>query len=230
MPGGPDAIARQFSINRPLVSTKLWRLPTRGALGNGLRVVMGSVIASGGSLVVMTRNQRIELAPQEDGSTAATATPIDFPLGTRIEIAFGAALPRDPRALEWARLAIALGRGDGYTGRSSPFWYSAGAFHELLRAAGARPVRELVAELDGCTGAKAGIITGSLKGVSCNAVSLDQAAQLLARAREHAKPVKPDRLGAVGPYGCMGGAHVRVAGTCAGAGVKFPVVVEAGLP
>ena len=108
MAGGPDAIARQFSINRPLISTKLWRLPTRGALGNGLRVVMGTVAASSGSLVVMTRNQRIELAPQEDGSTAATATPIDFPLGTRIEITFGPALPRDPHALEWARLAIVL--------------------------------------------------------------------------------------------------------------------------
>jgi hypothetical protein len=42
---------RCFSINRPMVSTKLLRLPTRGALGNGLRVVTGAVLASGGSLV-----------------------------------------------------------------------------------------------------------------------------------------------------------------------------------
>jgi DNA topoisomerase 6 subunit A-like protein len=226
--GGPDAIARQFSINRPLVSTKLWRLPTRGALGNGLRVVMGSVIASGGSLTVMTHNQRVELTPQDDGSTAAVTTPIDFPLGTRIEIAFGPALPRDPRALEWAKLAIVLSRGGpGYTGRTSPFWYSAGAFYELLRAAGPRPVRELVTELDGCTGAKAGLITGPLKGVNCAEVPFDQAAQLLARAREHAKPVRPDRLGAVGDLGGTLGAHARMAGTYAGAGVEFPVVVEA---
>src|SRR5262249_33443742 len=32
----PDDVARLFSIARPMVSSKLWRLPTRGALGNGL--------------------------------------------------------------------------------------------------------------------------------------------------------------------------------------------------
>jgi CubicO group peptidase (beta-lactamase class C family) len=37
--GTPEDIARLFSIARPMVSTKLLRLPTRGALGNGLRVV-----------------------------------------------------------------------------------------------------------------------------------------------------------------------------------------------
>jgi len=34
----------------PLVSSKLWRMPTRGALGNGLRVVAGAVAASDGEL------------------------------------------------------------------------------------------------------------------------------------------------------------------------------------
>src|SRR5690242_5878875 len=32
---------RLFAVNRPLVSTKLVRRPTRGAIGNGLRVVTG---------------------------------------------------------------------------------------------------------------------------------------------------------------------------------------------
>src|SRR5262245_44124211 len=50
--GSPDEIARLFSISRPLVSTKLLRLPTRGALGNGLRVVAGAVLASDGTLTV----------------------------------------------------------------------------------------------------------------------------------------------------------------------------------
>src|SRR5262245_865492 len=36
-----------FAINRPLRSSKLVRLPTRGMLGNGLRVVMGAVAAFG---------------------------------------------------------------------------------------------------------------------------------------------------------------------------------------
>ena len=43
----PEEIAHLFSIRRPLVSSKLLRLPTRGAVGNGLRVVAGAVLASG---------------------------------------------------------------------------------------------------------------------------------------------------------------------------------------
>jgi hypothetical protein len=71
--GTPEKIAALFSINRPLISTKLLRLPTRGALGNGLRVVAGSVLASGGSLVVSTRDRRIVLRPERDGSTTVVS-------------------------------------------------------------------------------------------------------------------------------------------------------------
>jgi DNA topoisomerase VI subunit B len=39
-------VADLFSISRPLRSTKLLRLPSRGALGNGLRVVAGAVLAN----------------------------------------------------------------------------------------------------------------------------------------------------------------------------------------
>jgi hypothetical protein len=42
--GSPNEIAALFSIRRPLISSKLLRLPTRGALGNGLRVVAGAVL------------------------------------------------------------------------------------------------------------------------------------------------------------------------------------------
>src|SRR5262245_53299708 len=54
IPGTPEDVASLFSISRPFTSSKLLRLPTRGALGHGLRVVSGAVLASGGSLVVMT--------------------------------------------------------------------------------------------------------------------------------------------------------------------------------
>jgi len=50
----PARVADLFSIGRPLKSTKHLRLPTRGALGNGLRVVAGAVLATGGSLRVET--------------------------------------------------------------------------------------------------------------------------------------------------------------------------------
>src|SRR5262245_43791860 len=54
-PGIPvdDAeIARLFSMSRPLTSSKSFRLPTRGALGNGLRVAVGAVAVTGGKLFV----------------------------------------------------------------------------------------------------------------------------------------------------------------------------------
>lgn len=44
----PAEVPRLFSVNRPLLSSKLRRLPLRGMLGNGLRVVAGAVAASGG--------------------------------------------------------------------------------------------------------------------------------------------------------------------------------------
>src|SRR5262249_51804521 len=155
--GQPEQIARLFSINRPMLSTKLLRLPTRGALGNGLRVVTGAVLASDGSLVVTTGNKRIKLRPERDGSTTiVTVTPVDFPVGTRVEINFGPAIPEDANALRWAAIAIQMARGQTYTGKSSPYWYDGPHFHELLLASGNAPVRELVANLDGCTGTRAG--------------------------------------------------------------------------
>ena len=157
--GEPAEIARLFSIRRPLVSSKLLRLPTRGALGNGLRVVAGAVLASGGRLVVETRGRRLDLRPQDNGDTLAAFEPCARTTGTRVEIHLGEGLSGSD-ALAWARSAAELaGRGEIYRGRSSPHWYDGEAFFDLLQAAGSRSVRELVAELDGCTGAKAGRIT-----------------------------------------------------------------------
>jgi hypothetical protein len=42
-------VPRLFAVNRPLLSSKLKRLPLRGMLGHGLRVVMGAVAAFDGS-------------------------------------------------------------------------------------------------------------------------------------------------------------------------------------
>ena len=69
IPGGADAVAAMFSINRPLVTSKLLRLPTRGALGNGLRVVAGAVLASDGYIRVITGGRLLTLKPQECGET-----------------------------------------------------------------------------------------------------------------------------------------------------------------
>ena len=203
--GTPEQIARLFSIARPMISTKLLRLPTRGALGNGLRVVAGAVLASEGTLTVITRNQRLQLRPERDGSTTVvSAQPVDFPVGTRIEIVFGLALDDDDDddILHWAKLAtmFARGRGSTYAGKASPWWYDTPQFHELLSAVGDRPVRELVAQLDGCSGAKAGEIVAEaeLSRAICRDMTAKQAEKLLLAARANTRQVKPNRLGAVG--------------------------------
>ena len=199
----PKDIARLFSINRPMVSTKLLRLPTRGALGNGLRVVAGAVLASGGSLAVITRNKRIVLRPERDGTTTVVSVKeIDHPVGTRIEISFGPALPPDGDALRWATMACRLAQSEAsYSGRSSPYWYDAAQFHELAYASGTKPVRELIAHLDGCTGGKAGEIVAQAKlgRMLCKDLTRTQVEVLLEAARDHAKPVTPERLGSIGP-------------------------------
>jgi hypothetical protein len=163
--GTPEQIAALFSIARPMVSTKLLRLPTRGALGNGLRVVAGAVLASDGSLVVTTRDRRIVLRPERDGSTTVVSVKsVKRPVGTRVEINFGPALPCDEATLFWANVALHLARpGSVFAGKSSPWWYDAAQFHELLYASGNRPVRELIAQLDGCTGGKAGEIVAEAR-------------------------------------------------------------------
>jgi hypothetical protein len=136
--GPPEEIARLFSIARPMLSSKLLRRPTRGAVGNGLRVVAGAVLASRGSLVVTTRNRRITLRPERDGTTTVIAAElVDFPVGTRVEVNFGPAIPRDKDAACWAKLARTLARyGQLYSGKASPHFYD----HMQTTATGSFPV------------------------------------------------------------------------------------------
>ena len=92
--GTPEQIARLYSISRPMMSSKYLRQPTRGAVGNGLRVVAGAVLASGGTLTVITRNRRLTLCPERGGSTTVVKVEkVKRPVGTRVEIGFGSDLP-----------------------------------------------------------------------------------------------------------------------------------------
>ena len=200
--GTPQEIAELFSIRRPMRSSKLLRPPQRGALGNGLRVVAGAVLASEGSLAVITRNQRIVLRPEADGTTAVVeVSAVDHPTGTRIEIKFGPALPPDTNPFAWVGAARQIAfEGKSYEGKSSPYWYDGAAFHDLLLAHGDQPVRNLIAQLEGCSGGKAGEIVAAagLDRMACASVTRGQAVALLATARAHARPVNPEQLGFVG--------------------------------
>jgi hypothetical protein len=224
--GGPEAVAQLFSIGRPLLSTKLLRLPTRGALGNGLRVVAGAVLASKGSLVVVTNGQRVTLEPQADGSTSVVAVePADQRQGTRIEVTLGRALPADKAALAWAQWAKLFAGEKRYVGKSSPFWYDAPHFRELLLAAGATPLADLIAQLDAKSYHR-------ICGVPTRSACKDAASRaegVLVALRNTAKPVPPNRLGGVGAA-FPGFAHARSAGTISFGHypqAQIPFVVEA---
>ena len=157
--GTPEEIAELFSIRRPMLSTKLLRLPKRGALGNGLRVVAGAVLASEGSLVVITRNRRIVLRPEAtarprssgDAGRASRSAPASRSDSARRcrrddrtrSHGSRAALPRWRRRQDLRRQVFAVLVRRAAIPRTAA---------RARRAAGA----QLIAQLDGCTGGKAG--------------------------------------------------------------------------
>jgi hypothetical protein len=201
MDGSPEDIAWMFSVRRPRASTKIIRKPSRGCLGNGLRVVAGAVLATDGTLVVRTRGQEIRLEPQDDGSTTVVSVKPWEGEGTEVEVGFGPGLDLYGNNLfSWADQARRLaGRGETYAGKSSPWWYDSDSFWELLQAGGNRMVRDLVAkDLEGCSEPKAGKITAPYLGRTAASLTREEAGGLLARAQDAGRPVNPERLGAVG--------------------------------
>lgn len=211
IPGTDAAIAKLFSVSRSYVSSKLIRLPTRGALGNGLRVVAGAVLATGGKLFVSTCGRRLQLSPNDDGKTTVVGRQPCDTEGTKVEVYFGDALAFNQYMLAWAQMAVALAQGDDCKGKTSPYWYDSDTFYELLQAAGGRWVRDMIGEFDGCTGANAGKIAAAFLERTCNSLSREDAEQLLDSARSVAKPVKAYRLGRIGED-ALDGQYARTEG------------------
>lgn len=232
--GTDDEIAGLFSIGRPLVSSKLWRLPTRGALGNGLRVVAGAVLASGGELIVSTRGRTLRLIPRDDGGTSAESIGTYSGPGTRVQVHLGRPLVLDDDALRWGRAAILMATEGGkrYEKNTSPHWYDTDTFHGLLRAAKGSTVRQVIARFDGCTEPKAGRIAGPYKGRPAGELDRAEASSLLAVARSYARVVDAKHLGCVGPIAGLPSGYAKLAdmmdlpATRSG-GTSVPVVVEA---
>jgi len=115
-----------FAVNRPLLSSKFVRLPTRGMLGNGLRVLMGAVAAYRGTITLTSRGQTYELST--DSLTGATnllsKSPAPEQPGPTVTITF----PRSHFTytdFHYGRLTIRLAQdGEPYRGHSQPNWYS----------------------------------------------------------------------------------------------------------
>lgn len=198
--GTPEEIAALFSIARPLTSSKQMRLLARGALGNGLRVVAGTILATEGTLRVITRGMDLHLEPCENGGTLIKSNVPSAPdeIGTVIEARLGSGYAFKSSDQYWTRFSRCMAGAPSYAGKSSPHWYDEDAFFELCQAYGNRFARDLVAMLDGCANPKAGRIAKAFTNRAADSLSRDEAAVLLAAARDEAKPVAPKRLGFVG--------------------------------
>ena len=127
-------VPRLFAVNRPLRSSKLKRLPLRGMLGHGLRVVMGAVAAYGGRIMVASRGHRLTLGV--DPGTGMTQVLQDEPIppasGTTITIALPWPVFTGDEAGP-AKLTIEVAQqGQHYAGPSLPQWYSIDSLHRLF--------------------------------------------------------------------------------------------------
>ncbi|AKL96164.1 DNA topoisomerase VI, subunit A [Clostridium aceticum] len=190
----PEKLGELFSINRPMVSSKLLRLPTRGALGNGLRVVAGAVIATGGKLYVSTHGHKYEILPQDNGTSDAIVVDEYDRTGTKIEVSLG----DEYIDFKWAEDAVKFNKGTKYKGKTSAYWYNSETFFELLQATDST-VREVVEQFDGCSSTKAGKIAREYgRNRKSNELSFDESEQLLNSIRQESRPVKAARLGEIG--------------------------------
>jgi hypothetical protein len=202
IPGDDAAVASLFSITRPMTSSKLIRRPTRGALGNGLRVVTGAVVSTRGTLLVSTRGRTLNLIHDHDtGATIAQNIGPWDQAGTQVEVSFGGRFPIDEGTLEWALMAIRLAGTKRYEGKTSALWYSVDAFYELLQAARGRTLRDLIASFEGYSDRSSGPVVASHghDGKKCRELSRAEAGTLLAALQKSSMPVPPGKLGSVGP-------------------------------
>lgn len=129
--GTDEEIASLFSFRRPMRSKKMWRLPKRGALGNGLRIVAGAVCATEGTLIVSTRGRTLKLTQWEEGMTQSENIGPWEGEGTRVEFSLPG-LQGDH--LEWAKKIIWISDGQDFDGFPSPWWHCSESFRELVRS------------------------------------------------------------------------------------------------
>jgi hypothetical protein len=198
----PEELAYRFSIAKAMVSSKQWRKPTRGCVGNGLRVIVGAVVSGGGRIIVKTRNQQVALRPRLDGTTnLEDVTPINWPLGSAITVEIDLSYPAYSTTLAWAELAIQLAHNSGepFTRKPSPLWFDADhlALNMLAAIGSDRTLAWFVSQLDRCSSREVGqqITERFGKGRFCRDLNKVEAAELLRLLQSCcASPIKPKQL------------------------------------
>ena len=190
-----------------------------------------------GSLVVITRNRRIELRPERDGTTTVVSVKaVEFPIGTRIEISFGPAIcPSDACTLCLGELtAHRLAHGNDLHRQDVAVVVRRRAIPRAAvrqrQHAGARADRESRRLHRRARPARSSRRQGSVAR-SARTSPAQQAEKLLEVARANAKPVTPRAARSCGPerspdfaYACSCG--IAEFGSAAPL-AEIPFVVEA---
>jgi hypothetical protein len=202
--GDPVALADLFSTERAMLSGKYWRMPTRGVLGNGLRVLCAAVALSEGTITVESRGRRTVLRPRRIGPTEIVERTLsDVATGTRITYTLADTIPADAYDLADAQRAIWIAQhaGPPYARHASPHWIDADHLVEVFATIepADTTVRQLIEQLDGCTGAMAGKLAAPFgKGRTCRSMSESDTATLLRSLHNAARAVRPHHLGPIG--------------------------------
>jgi DNA topoisomerase VI subunit B len=202
----PEELAHRFSIAKPMTSSKQWRRPSRGCVGNGLRVIVASVVTGGGSITVKTRNREVLLRPRLDGTTAIDHLgSIDWSVGTAITVEIDPAyLDRSVVLLEWPKLAIQLAQQSdlAFDRKPSPLWLDADhlATNMLAAIGPLKTVAWFVAQLDRCSAREVGqLVTARFgKGRLCRDMNKAEGAELLSMLQQAAVLIRPKQLRPMG--------------------------------
>jgi len=148
----PEQLAHRFCLDKAMESSKQWRKPTRGMVGNGIKVIVASVVDGDRKIIVKTRNHEVVLCPKLDCSTdVVSVTDIDFPVGSAITIQINPAY-RDWSSMTWANQAIQVAKrsGEPFMRNTSVWWLDADHLAlNMLSSIGADfTVSEFVSRLD----------------------------------------------------------------------------------
>lgn len=213
----PGDVPMLFCVNRPLLSSKLKRMPTRGMLGNGLRVVT----AWARVVFVTTRGvaQRLEV-DQTTGHTIVTdRTDVPVTGGMTVEVRAD-----DPHNSWAAKKTISLAKcGFDYAGPSNPWWYGNRDFAQLFSdAPGSASAADIVEDL--------GLTPPETLTCMAREVGFAEASALLRELRNKTPALAPpDKIGRLGPdtYPGRPGYKHKSGTNPEPAGGRVPYVIEA---
>lgn len=199
-----ELIKSLFSINRPMITSKLLRLPSRGALGNGLRVVAGAVVSTNGKLFVETKGKKYQVLFDNNGIANPTIISSSGTKdGTKIIVVFGSVFNFTKDDLGWGKNSIFMAMGEDYKCKTSPFWYTSEAFFELVNSFDGT-LLELILFFDGFNKKTAKSLTEDIFNRPTRLMTFEQSEVILRFLREISKPVSIKKLGFAGEYSGWG--------------------------